>query len=56
MDLKELQSFVTIVRSGSITAAARVLNISQPALTRQMHLSEEELGTELMRLEKEEIV
>lgn len=48
MDLKELQSFVTIVRSGSITAAARVLNISQPALTRQMQLLEEELGTELM--------
>ena len=49
MDVKQLRSFVTSVKSGSITTAAQILCIAQPALSRQIHLLEEELGTALLR-------
>ncbi len=48
MNIKQLQYFVTIVESGTITAAARKLGISQPPLSAQMKLLEEELGITLM--------
>ena len=48
MNIKQLQYFVTIVESGTITAAARKLGISQPPLSAQMKLLEEELGVTLM--------
>lgn len=48
MELKELESFIAIVKSGSITAAAKSLNISQPALTKQLHLLENDLNTKLI--------
>ncbi len=40
----ELQSFLEIIRSGSITAAADRIHISQPALSRRIRALEEELG------------
>lgn len=47
MEFRFLQYFLAIVREGSITAAAEALHISQPALSRQMHDLEEELGVTL---------
>lgn len=47
MDLKQLLYFTTIVKEGSISSAARQLHISQPPLSTQMHLLEEELGCTL---------
>lgn len=47
MDLKQLQYFKTIVEEGSITAAARKLFMSQPPLSCQVKLLEEELGCTL---------
>ena len=44
MDLKQLIYFNTIAEEGSISAAARRLHISQPPLSTQMRLLEEELG------------
>ena len=44
MDLKALHYFVTIADEGAITTAAKKLHISQPPLSRQLHLLEEELG------------
>ncbi|MGI6151069.1 MAG: LysR family transcriptional regulator [Christensenellales bacterium] len=44
MDLKQLQYFVTIVEEGTISAAAKKLFMSQPPLSTQMQLLENELG------------
>ena len=47
MELQQLQYFVTTVHTGSITKAAEVLYISQPALSRTLRRLEEELGFSL---------
>jgi LysR family transcriptional regulator, nitrogen assimilation regulatory protein len=49
VDIKQLRAFVTSVKSGSITTAAHTLRIAQPALSRQIQLLEDELGTALLR-------
>ena len=48
MDLKQLQYFVAIAEAGSITAAAKKLHLSQPPLSMQLKLLEEEMGTLLI--------
>lgn len=45
MDIRQLRYFTAVVEEGNITAAAKKLNLSQPPLSTQMHLLEEELGT-----------
>ena len=47
MELKQLSYFVAVAEEGSITAAARRLYISQPPLSTQMKLLEQELGCQL---------
>lgn len=47
MDIKQLRAFITISETKNITKAAAMLNIVQPAVSRQIHLLEEELGTVL---------
>lgn len=42
--LKQLRTFAAAVRSGSLSAAARQLNITPPAVTLQMQLLEESIG------------
>lgn len=49
MEIRVLRYFLEIARQGSMTAAAEVLHISQPALSRQMKELEEELGKKLFR-------
>ncbi|KZL90319.1 LysR family transcriptional regulator [Clostridium magnum] len=44
MDLKQLEYFVTIVNEGTISAAAKRLNMSQPPLSTHMKLMENQLG------------
>ncbi|MFA3129888.1 LysR family transcriptional regulator [Acinetobacter pittii] len=44
MDIKQLRAFITISETKNITKAASILNIVQPAVSRQIHLLEEELG------------
>ena len=48
MELKQLHYFVTVVEEGSITGAARRLHLTQPPLSAQMRLLEEELGCRLL--------
>ncbi len=48
MNMKQLQYFLTIAQCGNISAAAKKLHISQPPLSNQMKLLEEELGVILM--------
>ncbi|MBY0573568.1 MAG: LysR family transcriptional regulator, partial [Undibacterium sp.] len=48
MELRQLRYFVAIVDHGSLSRAARVLHIVQPALTQQIQQLEEELGALLL--------
>ncbi|WP_457945293.1 LysR family transcriptional regulator [Caproiciproducens sp. LBM24188] len=48
MDLKQLAYFAAIVEEGSISAAAKKLHISQPPLSHQLKLLENELGQKLV--------
>jgi DNA-binding transcriptional LysR family regulator len=47
--LKQLEDFLAIVDSGSIRGAARVLGVSQPAITRSLRRLETDLGTQLLQ-------
>ncbi|HEX3575903.1 MAG TPA: LysR family transcriptional regulator [Rhodopila sp.] len=47
-DIRELRTFVQIARLGSISRTAERLNIAQPALSRQLHKLEQELGVPLL--------
>lgn len=44
MDLKQLSYFVTVIQEGTISGAARKLHLTQPPLSAQMKLLEEEAG------------
>lgn len=48
MELRQLRYFVSIVDHGSLSRAARVLHIAQPALTQQIQQLEAELGAQLL--------
>ena len=45
MNSIQLEYFLSIARTGSFTAAARDLHLTQPALSKQIRLLEDELGT-----------
>ncbi|HEX2282305.1 MAG TPA: LysR family transcriptional regulator, partial [Thermomicrobiales bacterium] len=47
MELIEIEAFVAIAASGTFTAAAERLHISQPAISRRIDLLEMELGAPL---------
>lgn len=47
LEIRLLQSFLAIAEEGSITRAANILHITQPALSRQLVSLENELGCEL---------
>ena len=48
MELRTLRNFAAVVEEGGITAAAELLQVSQPALSRQVKALEEELGVALL--------
>lgn len=48
MELRQLRYFVAIVDHGSLSRAALVLHIAQPALTQQLRALEDELGAQLV--------
>lgn len=48
MDLKQLEYFTRVVQEGSISKAAAALNLSQPSVSRQVSLLEQELGQKLL--------
>lgn len=48
MELRQLRYFVAIVDQGSLSRAALVLHVAQPALTQQLRQLEQELGVQLL--------
>jgi LysR family nitrogen assimilation transcriptional regulator len=48
MNLQRLEYFVAIVNAGSVSRASVILDMSQPALSRQLALLEEEVGHRLL--------
>lgn len=48
MELRQLRYFVAIVDHGSLSRAALVLHVAQPALTQQLRQLEDELGAKLL--------
>ncbi len=47
MDLKQLRALLTVAETGNVTKASALLNIVQPAVSRQLRLLEDDLGTTL---------
>jgi LysR family nitrogen assimilation transcriptional regulator len=47
VDLKQLKALVTVVEAGSVTKAAELLHLVQPAVTRQVRALERDLGVPL---------
>lgn len=47
IDLKQLSALVTVVEAGSVTRAAHLLQLAQPAVTRHIRTLERDLGIEL---------
>lgn len=49
MNTQQLESFIQVAENLSFARTAEVLNITQSAVSRQIHSLEEELGTKLLR-------
>ncbi len=49
MDIKTLRYFVAIVDCGSLTKAAEIVHVAQPALSQQLTALEAELGVQLLQ-------
>lgn len=47
MEIRQLRYFVAVADEGNVSGAARVLNVSQPPVTRQIHQLEQEIGQKL---------
>ena len=48
MEIRVLRYFLAVAREGNITAAANLLHLTQPTLSRQIKDLEEELGVQLL--------
>jgi len=48
LDERQLERFVDVVESGSLSRTSRHLHISQPALSKSLRMLEEQLGTKLL--------
>ncbi|MGS2613402.1 LysR substrate-binding domain-containing protein [Micromonospora sp. LZ34] len=48
MELREMRAFVAVVEDGSLSAAARRLHLSQPALSQTVNALERQLGVQLL--------
>lgn len=56
MDLKQLHAVIAVAEAGSVTRAAELLHLVQPAVSRQIRLLEEELDVPLFERTKQGMV
>jgi LysR family transcriptional regulator, nitrogen assimilation regulatory protein len=56
VELRQLTALVTVAEVGSVTKAAKLLHIVQPAVTRQIRLLEEEFGVPLFERTRQGMV
>lgn len=49
LNVRHLAVFRSVAKTGSVSAAARVLHVSQPAVTKTLHLLEDELQMQLFQ-------
>lgn len=56
MDIRQLKYFLTITEEGGVTAAAKRLNMSQPPLSNQLKLLEDELGVTLFERKNKRLI
>lgn len=56
MTLKQLEYFLAIVETGSVTKAAALMHLSQPPMSLQLKALEEELGVTLFTREKKRLM
>lgn len=56
MDFKQLKAFLTVAETGNVTRASEVLHLVQPAVSRQLRLLEEDVGTPLFVRERHGMV
>jgi DNA-binding transcriptional LysR family regulator len=56
LEIKQLQSFIEVTRTGSFTSAAENLFITQPALSRTIKSLEDELGTKLFVRSRKKLI
>ncbi len=52
MDFKQLRAFLTVADTGNVTRAAELLHLVQPAVSRQLRLLEEDVGSPLFERER----
>jgi LysR family transcriptional regulator, nitrogen assimilation regulatory protein len=56
MDIKQLRAFLTVADTGNVTRAAELLNLVQPAVSRQLRLLEDDVGAELFERQRHGMV
>ena len=56
MDFKQLRAFLTVAETGNVTRAADVLHLVQPAISRQLRLLEEDIGSPLFERQRHGMV
>ena len=56
MNFRQLEIFRAVMDTGSATAAARLLGLSQPAVSRQLMQLETEVGLDLFARERGKLI
>src|SRR5262245_16173204 len=52
MDIRQLRAFLTVADTGNVTRAAELLNLVQPAVSRQLGLLEDDIGAKLFERQR----